>query len=311
MKKFLALILSLSMICSMTPVAFAASPPTGKTRTGIVGVIVHEEATQLSQEHQLLRTSSEGQATGLSTMSYTENADGSYTTYQYLDGVLTDKHTTIPGSGIVNHTYYNLDGTYTEVTENVSAQQGIVSAAMFSGAPDHVSTRNMGYMHYDHIWTGTRYSISVEIYDRYYYDSEFTFGVGDAKTLADWTSALLAVWAFSVNPVTLASAIVGFLSATGLLNLGVDAIYTALFTQTIRCTYANQTFYGTATAPNTNYPVGELEGTYAVVKNGSQTETITEGYTAGDWGNRTFGRMMMYRVFGIDDAPTSWTNLGN
>lgn len=35
----------------------------------------------------------------------------------------------------------------------------------------------------------------------------------------------------------------------------------------------------------------------------------TEGYTVRDWGNASMGRWMMYKVFGIDEAPTSWTNL--
>lgn len=308
MKKFFALILTLSMICSMSTTAFATSNSTGTTKAGIIGTIAHEETVQLTQEFQILSETT-GTTTGLSTMSYVENPDGSYTTYQYLDGVLTDKHTTIPGSGIVYHTYYNPDGTYTESTENVAAQQGIVPPSMLRGAPDHVSTRDMGYMHYYHSWTNTTYSISVEIYDRYYEDSEFTFGKGTAKTLADWTTTLLSVWSFSTNPATMLSLTIDFLSATGLLNKGLNAVYTVAFTRTIPCTYANQTFYGTATAPSTNYPEGELEGTYAVVKNGNQTKTIREGYTVSNWGESTFGRMMMYQVFGIDEAPTSWTNL--
>lgn len=136
MKKFFALILTLSMICSMSTTAFATSNSTGTTRAGIIGTIAHEETVQLTQEFQILSETT-GTTTGLSTMSYVENPDGSYTTYQYLDGVLTDKHTTIPGSGIVYHTYYNPDGTYTESTENVAAQQGIVPPSMLRGAPDH------------------------------------------------------------------------------------------------------------------------------------------------------------------------------
>ena len=39
------------------------------------------------------------------------------------------------------------------------------------------------------------------------------------------------------------------------------------------------------------------------------TKIKTEGYTVRDWGNPSMGRWMMYNVFGIDEAPTSWTNL--
>ena len=65
----------------------------------------------------------------------------------------------------------------------------------------------------------------------------------------------------------------------------------------------------TAISPGTNYPEGELEGTYAVVENGSQLTIIREGYTVSSWGQSTFGRMMMYQVFSIDEAPTYWSNL--
>lgn len=309
MKKFLTMILSLSIICSSSVTAFAANNFTNKTKEGIIGTVVREETVQISEECQTLGASMGNQTAALSTMSYLENADGSYTIYQYLNGVLTEKHSTIPGNGVVDHTYYNPDGTYFNVTENVAAQQGIVPAAMLRGVPDHISIRDMGYMRYNHPWTGTVYSISVEIYDRYYENNTFTFGIGTAKTLADWTATVLSVWAFAVNPITVASQIIGSLSSTGLLILGVNALYTVAFTKTIPCSYYNQTFYGTAISPGTNYPEGELEGTYAVVENGSQLTIIREGYTVSSWGQSTFGRMMMYQVFSIDEAPTYWSNL--
>ncbi|MBR4210291.1 MAG: hypothetical protein IKQ96_08775 [Lachnospiraceae bacterium] len=308
MKKVLAIILSISLICSASTVVFATDNSTNKIRTGIIGTIAHEETVQLSEEYQSFSANT-GNQTALSTMSYTENADGSYTIYQYLNGVLIEEHSTIPGNGIVDHTYYNPDGSYINVTENVALQQGKDPDAMLRGAPDHVSIRDMGYMRYNHPWTGTVYSISVEIYDRYYENSTFTFGVGTAKSLAEWTVTLLSVWDFIVNGASIALVILESLSATGLLVQGLNAIYTVAFTKTIPCSYYNQTFYGTATSPGTNYPEGVLEGTYAVVVDGSQTSIIREGYTVSSWGQSTFGRMMMYQVFSIDEAPTYWSNL--
>lgn len=95
MRKFLALILTLSMICSMSTTAFATSNSAGTTRAGIIGTIAHEETVQLTQEFQTLSENT-GTAVGLSTMSYVENPDGSYTTYQYLDGVLFNKFSSVP-----------------------------------------------------------------------------------------------------------------------------------------------------------------------------------------------------------------------
>lgn len=117
------------------------------------------------------------------------------------------------------------------------------------------------------------------------------------------------MWAFATCGHKIAVEIIGFLSATNVLDEGLNGIYTALVTKSIPCSYNNQRFYGNATAPSTDYPEGFLVGTYAVVKNGTQSKVITGGYTVRDWGQPTFGRMMLYRVFGIDDTPTSWSNM--
>lgn len=306
MKKLLALFLSLAMVLSMSSTSFAADASSSTSKAGIMGTVVHEEIVPISANYQTLSINTD-QASGLSIMSYVENEDGSFTTYQYLNGILTDEHTTTPGSGIVEHTYYNVDGTCTQSTENVAAEQGIISPEMLRGA--QASIRDMGYMHYKHHYTGTIYSISVEVYDRFYQNSSYRFGQGTAKTLAEWTNTLLSVWSYSVNPMTILSGTIGFLSATGLLQAGLNGVYTVLVTRVVSCDYSNQTFYGTATAPSSNYPEGILEGTYAVIHDNGQSKIIREGYTVSGWGTSPFGRAMMYKVFSIDEAPTSWTKL--
>lgn len=79
-------------------------------------------------------------------------------------------------------------------------------------------------------------------------------------------------------------------------------------TERIKCDFYNQEIHGTATS-HSGYPHVILDGTYAFVTEKGETEIITEGYTVRDWGNSSMGRWMMYNVFGIDEAPTSWSNL--
>ncbi len=304
MKRFLSVVLSLVMIFSLSSPAFATA---ADANPNIIGTVYWENSVGSDSSRD---ADSSKQVKAIA--SYTKNSDGSYTTYQYMNGVLTDEHTTIPGSGIVYHTYYDADGTISKTTENVALDQNIpMSDASSRGAPTSVSIRDMGYMHYIHPWTDTRYSIFVKIQDEYYgeEDTEFTFRQGTARTLAEWTNTLLSVWSFETDPVTIISFAIGFLSATGVLVEILDGVYSVVITKTIPCTYNNQKFFGTATAPSTNYPEGYLQGTYAVIRNGNQSKSITEGYTVRSWGTNTFGRMMMYQVFGIDEAPTSWTNL--
>ena len=47
-----------------------------------------------------------------------------------------------------------------------------------------------------------------------------------------------------------------------------------------------------------------LTGTYCYLDIATN-KIKTEGYTVRDWGNSSMGRQMMYKVFGIDEAPTS------
>ena len=211
MKRFLSVLLSLSLVLGISSSALAAEIHS----SNIIGTIYWEETVDTPT---MQNTNESESVTAVS--SFTKNSDGSYTTYQYIDGTLTDKHTTIPGSGIVYHTYYESDGSVLETVENVALDQGLLPANTSSrGVPTNVSIRDMGYMHYYHSWTGKYYSIFVEIKDEYYgeEDTEFTFRQGTAKTLAEWTNTLLSVWAFTVNPMTILSGIIGFLSATGLL----------------------------------------------------------------------------------------------
>ena len=84
----------------------------------------------------------------------------------------------------------------------------------------------------------------------------------------------------------------------------VEGMYMALITKTIDCTYYNQHIYGECTS-HSGKNEGLLEGTYIYYDG----EIITEGYTTRMWGQDALGRMMFYKVIGVEYIPTSWTNV--
>lgn len=302
MKKLISLVLVSLMCFSLAVPSFALTCSVNDVLANadnMLGTIIRSEKCMVT--NNVFEGRNSGAAEGVITTSYIEDTDGSYTIYQYINGVLTDCHTTIPDSGLVLHKMYNDNGTITESTEVTMSQAR-------TSVPDRVSVRNMGSVSYQHPITGTIYSLDCTIREGIYEQKEYTFNAGAAKTLADWTASLLSLWAFSTNPTNVISKTLDFLSVTGLLSLSINGFYTVLLTRTVTCNYNNQEFYGDATSPSANYPQGCLEGTYAAVVDNGQTKLITEGYTVTHWGSSNFGRMMLYKVFGIDEAPTSWQN---
>lgn len=86
-------------------------------------------------------------------------------------------------------------------------------------------------------------------------------------------------------------------------------VSSAVITRTVKCTYYNQSIRGVPTQPTGRGKEHTLTGTYCFLDVTGSTQIKTEGYTVRDWGNPSMGRWMMYNVFGIDESPTSWTNL--
>lgn len=151
------------------------------------------------------------------------------------------------------------------------------------------------------------HTIDCNLRSGHFKDREFTFNAGEAKQLGYWTAAIVSIF-FHVAPEKLAWKIVSGATSYGILEKLATGVYTCLLTRTIVCDYYNQEIHGEPTKPDGRGTSARLDGVYAFVNYGSGTEVETEGYTVRDWGNSTMGREMMYKVFGIDDAPTSWTN---
>ena len=287
MKKLISIILVLAMIFVMSAAAFAST--TDAANDSSIQVITVGELTAYSKK----------------------NADGSYTIFETDEyGAVIESHTTVPGSGVVKHTIYHSDGsiiTDIEITKQFSAHEPLRIN------PTSTSNREMGYMHYNS-GSGTTYSIDCWVYDEYYANQTYTFYTGTAKSLSAWISTLMSVWLFLVHPTSIIGLIMQFLDDYGILGETTNNAIAVIITRTVKCNYNNQEFSGYATSPSSNYPTGSLEGVYGsvVTTNASGTTISTsyfEGYTTHDWGTAYFGRKMMYKVFGTEYVPTSWTNL--
>ena len=141
-----------------------------------------------------------------------------------------------------------------------------------------------------------------------YINQPYTFYKDTAKTLSNWISTLIYIWAFYANPADLMTDVVSGLGAYGILSGSLTGVLTVAITKTVRCTYYNQELHGDPTQPIGRGKHGRLDGTYCYLDISGNSDPKTEGYTVQDWGKSSMGRWMMYKVFGMDVFPTSWTN---
>ncbi|WP_459128942.1 hypothetical protein [Guggenheimella bovis] len=306
MKKIICFLLVATLLFNLG-VTCGYAESISNQRFNFQGEVIHQEMVKVSQENQLLSRDGTYSKEVLSTTSAKENADGSFTTFQYLGNRLTDEHTTVPGSGVVKHTFYKPNGEVHRYTEKLSSSSSPNSVEPF-GFPDWESKRQMGNIYYKSLTTGVTYSINVKINEEYYKNKVFRFGKGTAKTLAEWTSKILSTWLFIADGISIAKKIIFDIIKDKVLSQTTNALYTVLITRDVVCDYSNQIFYGNATSPSKNYPEGRLEGTYAVVNNNGKKKIIREGFTVSNWRQDTFGRLLMYQVFGIDESPTYWVD---
>lgn len=324
MKKIISSVLSIAIILSCITPALAAAP-LSSSASNVIGEIYFSQTTPSVQRNSSASPSSATKHVN-TIISGSVNTDGSVTTYQYEDGVLIEYHTTIPGSGRVESTYIDADGSiYSKVTftksptlssnEYVPSNSAIPTPLALtdyseSEILDPTSIRNLGYMHYRNPWTQEIFSIDCEVIEKYHGYEYHTFYEGAADTLSFWTNTIISVFTFQKTLANkVADAIFQRLLGYGVFALGVDGLYHVLITKRVPCYWYDQEIHGTPTAPSGRGEECYLPGVYAYADCGNGLEVIKEGYTVADWGNPSMGRWMMYNVFGIDEAPTSWTNL--
>lgn len=307
MKKTVSLILCLAMIFTLSPVTVAAERDISQTAPGINGIIVFKEIGSTGS------AATRSNDTATVTVSYKDNGNRSYTIYQYNDDTLIEEHTSIAGSGIVNHKFYNDDGTVTteeEIVQNDTETMvsPLVNNDPYSGLSASASKRTLGYMHYRSVGTEEIFSINCYVIDEQHINQPYTFYKDTAKTLSNWISTLISIWAFYANPADLMTDVVSGLGAYGILSGSLTGVLTVAITKTVRCTYYNQELHGDPTQPIGRGKHGRLDGTYCYLDISGNSDPKTEGYTVQDWRKSSMGRWMMYKVFGMDVFPTSWTN---
>lgn len=298
MKKFLSGLLTLTMVFSICSTAVvAAEVPNDE----IIGEIFYQNG---GSESASVTSAMESERTTPATiLTSVDNPDGSITIYEYENNVLVEAHTTIPGSGRVDSVYYDEAGNTSTETEFTKPQ-----TRADTNIPDEVNFRNLGFMHYRNTITNTIFSIDCNLREGWFKDREYTFNAGVSQRLGKWTAAIASVFFFHHNAEGMAETIISGTTSYGILEKLATGLYSCVLNRTIVCDYYNQEIHGDPTQPAGQGTSARLDGVYAYVDYGSGPVVKTEGYTVRDWGNGAMGRQMMYKVFGIDEAPTSWSN---
>lgn len=321
-KKVFSILLTLVLVLTFTTPALASNFHDSAWKLnvhvtpqpGIIGTILYQDNTSSSPSSATLTSPAS------TTVSYTENSDGSVTVYQYEGSRLIEEHTATPGSGIVYHKIYLNDGSSistSEITRDAPIARNILHSRSANGCPERCpdsvlatgsATFPLGYMHYRHSISGTIYSIYCDAISEQHLGQYFTFGQHTAKTLSDWVSTILSWAPIIKNPAGLAASMILFAQDKGILSAIINNKITALVTERMFCDFYNQEIHGTSTS-HSGYPHVVLDGTYAFVTIDGETVVKSEGYTVRSWGNSSMGRWMIYTMFGIDEAPTSWTGI--
>lgn len=332
-KKIICSLLCMSMILSITSTAFAAQPQ--RTRQDeIIGEVIYEDTIVVDNQTKAAFSSTTNELHTL--VSVVEIPNSTVTYYGYTNDVLTQYHSTIPGSGILTSTYINADGserTETTITKQnnspsspimesysisqdnqASTSSESVSTFSRSDYTNHysninspTSVRPLGYMHYRNTFTDTLFSIDCEVKERYHQQEEYTFNANVGGEISFWLGVATSVFSMSGGgPVAVfVNNFVKKWISKGLIVLGFGTTYMGVGSKTIKCNWFEQEIHGTPVAPANRGDEVYLSGIYAFVDydDGNGVVVETEGYTVSDWGDISMGRWMMYNVFGIDEHP--------
>src|SRR5699024_1142890 len=104
--------------------------------------------------------------------------------------------------------------------------------------PDSTSQRSLGYMHYYNSWVNKFFSINCYVREAYFENRPYTFGMGTAASLAEWTSKLISIWCFGTGSTSIASFIIGLCDSFGIFEKSLTGIYTVLVTKTVVCNFS-------------------------------------------------------------------------
>lgn len=288
MKKIFALVLSMVMLFSLSVPSYAAS-------------------SDSSEENIFMELDTE---IGHIKITYNEDPSGTISFSEYQDGNLAILTKYTPGN-----TYYErLDVSQSQsISTRAASTWDIID---FSDAvtvlppvavPLADNTRHIGYMHYNNTLTGQILSIKCHV-DEWYSPDKKVMIAGTWGSIIDLGTFIVGAIGL---PATLASNVAYALLYAGAVAFVGNVLKTLVSTE-VNAYVIEQRIYGVCTS-HSGKPTGDLGDakiTYVTTDNPAYAgETFYEGYTTHDWGTASLGRMMFWKVFGVEYVPTSWTGV--
>lgn len=169
------------------------------------------------------------------------------------------------------------------------------------------TTRNLGYMHYNNQYMGEILSIFCYADEWYNPGKTVTLSgsLGTAIECATWIVGALGL------PSIIGKGVLASLAYASIVVLVGDILKAPVSTK-VTANVTDQRIYGDCTS-HTGKPKGDLGDasiTYVTTDSAKYAgQLFYNGYTTHDWGTGDLGRMMFWKVFGVEYTPTSWTGV--
>ena len=302
MKKLISIILVVSIVFCMSSVAFAD---------------YDDEVAACAGETMLMDKSEDNGGY----VTYSSNADGSYSIHQYYDGVKYETYTVIPGSG-----FYTKDALSNEATTSES-EVIITDSSLYAIHMNSVNSltsevQPLSYTISYSYWGSARYEAEyapwepimvVDCYKDKIINPETDFLLSDHYSdLAELISAIAsAILTSFIPPIPIAKGIAEAFIATQIFRI-INGAIKAIFDNFTDVTARVEELYIKAQPGSGSEKDGDTvyyesyKATVTASNVGMNGKVLTNGWQESDWGNLTFGRLLFYDVFGVEVHPTEW-----
>lgn len=169
--------------------------------------------------------------------------------------------------------------------------------------------RQLGYMYYYNAIMNDTLAIKCHV-DEWYNDGKTVKVSGVFGGIADLTTFIAG--GIGV-PAAIASGIAANLVYAGIVVF-MGAVLKAIVSTNVKANVVEQRIYGVCTS-HSGKPMGDLDEARIIYVTSDNKryagETFYEGYTTHLWGTGELGRMMFWKVFGVEYTPTSWTGVSD
>lgn len=283
MKKLLSIVLALTMVFTLSATAFAAQPTDEQT------------LIEVNTDEGLIKV------TGI------EDAAGNISVFEYHNDELAIVTRYTPGE-----TYYER----LEVNESQLPSGATWEVVDFSDSivetppaitPFAQKTRQLGYMYYNNQLVGEIYAIKCHV-DEWYDEGKKVEISGNLGTLADFVQFIVGALGISLG---IAGKLAQKLTSAAVVAI-VGGVVKTLVTTEVTANVTDQRIYGVCTS-HSGKPIGDLGNASIIYVTSDNSryanDVFYEGYTTHMWGTGELGRMMFWKVFGVEYTPTSWTGV--